>query len=125
MSKDKCTFNKNEMLIFPCSGGSNVGQIANEATKDLTALGWGKMYCLAGIGGKDNGIVASTKAAKRIIVIDGCSVQCARKTLGQSGFIPDLHVIVTDLGIKKNSFFMDVSEIETVIDKISSDENED
>ena len=126
MTKDKCTFNKNGMLIFACSGGSNVGQIANEAAKDLTNLGRGKMYCLAGIGGKDNSIVASTKAAKRIIVIDGCSVQCARKTLGQSGFIPDLHVIVTDLGIKKkNSFFMDVSEIEAVIDKISSDENED
>ena len=126
MTKDKCTFNKTEMLIFPCSGGSNVGQIANEAAKDLTALGQGKMYCLAGIGGKDSGIVASTKAAKRIIAIDGCPVHCARKTLEQSGFTPDLHVVVTDLGIKKkNSFFMDVSEIDAVIDKISSDENED
>jgi len=126
MIEDKCKCKPTEILIFPCSRGSNVGQIANEAAKDLTALGHGKMYCLAGISGKASGIVESTKAAKRIIVIDGCSVQCARKTLGQSGFIPDLHVIVTDLGIKKkNSFFMDVSEIEAVIDKISSDENED
>jgi uncharacterized metal-binding protein len=31
MTKDKCTCNKSKMLIFPCFGGSNVEQIANEA----------------------------------------------------------------------------------------------
>lgn len=125
MDKDECKCKPTEILIFPCSGGSNVGQIANEAAKDLTALGHGKMYCLAGIGGKASGIVESTKAAERIITIDGCPVHCAKKTLEQAGFTPDLHVVVTDLGIeKKNSFFMDISEIEAVIKKIRGDERE-
>lgn len=125
MIEDKCNCKPAEILIFPCSGGSNVGQIANEAAKDLTALGIGKMYCLAGIAGKDSGIVDSTKAAKRIIAIDGCLVHCAKKTLEQAGFILDMHVVVTDLGIeKKNSFFIDVSEIEAVIQKIRGDESE-
>lgn len=125
MTDDKCNCKPTDTLIFPCSGGSNVGQIANEAAKDLTALGHGKMYCLAGIGGKASGIVESTKAAKRIVAIDGCPVHCARKTLEQAGFTPDLHVVVTDLGIeKKSSFLMDVSEIEAVIQKIRGDESE-
>ena len=125
MIEDKCNCKPTEILIFPCSGGSNVGQISNEAAKDLTALGIGKMYCLAGIGGKDSGIVESTKAAKRIIAIDGCPVHRARKTLEQAGFTADVPVVVTDLGIeKKNSFFMDMSEIEAVIQKIKGDESE-
>jgi len=125
MSCDAWCRNSNKVFIFPCSEGSNVGQIANEAAKDLTALGCGKMYCLAGIGGKDSGIVESTKAAKRINAIDGRPVHYAKKTLEQAWFIPDMHVVVTDLGIKKkNSFFMDVIEIEAVIKEIRGDNSE-
>lgn len=125
MIEDKCKCKPTEILIFPCSRGSNVGQIANEAANDLTALGHGKMYCLAGISGKASGIVESTKAAKRIIAIDGCPVHCAKKTLEQADFTADVHVVVTDLGIeKKSSFFMDVSEIEAVVQKIRGDESE-
>jgi len=126
MTDNKCNCKPTEILIFPCSGGSNVGQIANEAAKDLTALGHGKMYCLAGIGGKVSGIVESTKAAERIIAVDGRPVYCAKKTLEQAGFTPDVHVVVSDLGIdKKSSFLKDVSEIEAVIQKISGDDSED
>lgn len=126
MTKNKCTCNKSKMLIFPCSGGLNVGKIANEETRDLMPFGRGKMYCLAGSDGKDSCIVASTKAAERINVIDGCPVHCARKTLEHAGFTADLHMAVTDFDIKKkNSFFMDVSENDAVIDKRSGDENED
>jgi uncharacterized metal-binding protein len=78
MVKEPCVCQPTEVLIFPCSGGSNVGQIANEAAKQLTKQGVGKMYCLAGIGGHISGIVESTKAAKKIIAIDGCPVICAR-----------------------------------------------
>jgi len=41
MKSDKCLCEPTEILIFPCSGGSNVGQIANETAKDLTTLDHG------------------------------------------------------------------------------------
>jgi len=38
-------------MILACSGGSNVGQLSNQAAVALTREGFGKMYCLAGVGG--------------------------------------------------------------------------
>lgn len=109
------------VLIFSCSGGSNVGQIANEAAKSLNTLVKGKMYCLAGVGGNVSGIVESTKAAEKIVVLDGCSVKCAMKTLDRAGFDVDVHVIVTDLDIKKRyDFFMDIEEIDKVVAEVNS-----
>jgi len=112
---DKCLCESAEVLIFPCSGSSNVGQIANKAALDLTALKKGKMYCLAGIGGHVSAIIESTKAAKKIVVIDGCPVNCARKTLEHAGFKLDVHVVVTKLGITKTAeCMMDIDEVNKV-----------
>ena len=122
MKEEKCLCEPTEILIFPCSGGSNVGQIANESAKDMTTLGHGKMYCLAGIGGHVSGLAESTKTAKKIVAIDGCPVACARKTLEHAGFKVDIHVIVTELGIQKVlGFMMDVSEINKVVEKIKGE----
>ena len=122
MKEEKCLCEPTEILIFPCSGGSNVGQIANESAKDMTTLGHGKMYCLAGIGGHVSGLVESTKAAKKTVAIDGCPVSCARKTLEHAGFKVDIHVIVTELGIQKVlGFMMDVGEINKVVEKIKGE----
>jgi len=118
---DQCLCKSTEVLIFPCSGGSNVGQIANEAAKDLTTLNKGKMYCLAGIGGHISGIIQSTQSAKRLVVIDGCPVQCARKTLEHAGFIADVHEVITELGFEKNhDFLLDVYDLESIVEKIVS-----
>ena len=122
MKRDKCLCEPTEILIFPCSGGFNVGQIANEAAKDLTTLGHGKMYCLAGIGGHVSGLVESTKAAKKIVAIDGCPVACTRKVLEHAGFKVDIHVVVTELGIQKVlGFMMDIEDIYKVVEKIKGE----
>ncbi|MCU0851062.1 MAG: putative zinc-binding protein [Candidatus Thermoplasmatota archaeon] len=119
MGKDTCVCQPTEMLIFPCSGGSNVGQIANEVAKELTTQGVEKMYCLARIGGHISGIVESTKAAKKIVAIDGCPVVCALTTLEHAGFRVDEHVIVTEVGITKESgFTMKDTDIWNVVEKL-------
>lgn len=124
MNKANCLCEPQNVLIFPCSGGSTVGQIANEAAKELTALGHGKMYCLAGIGGNIEVILRSTKAAEKIVAIDGCVIQCARETLEQKGFTPDVHVVITDLGIQKKSGFMtDTDEIDKVVNCVIGGES--
>jgi uncharacterized metal-binding protein len=100
--EDKCLCEPTEILIFPCSGGSNVGQIANQAGVKLTQEGMGRFFCLAGIGAHVSGMVESTKAGKMLIAIDGCPVACAKKTLEHAGFNIDEYVQVTDLEIEKN-----------------------
>jgi uncharacterized metal-binding protein len=55
-----------------------------------------------------------------LVAIDGCPVQCAKKTLEHAGFCVDIHVVVTDLGIKNmNDFMMDLDDIDTVVDCVT------
>lgn len=67
----------------------------------LTRDGKGKMYCLAGIGGRVSGIVKTTEAARVILAIDGCPLDCASNSLKQAGFTDFDHLCVTDLGLTK------------------------
>jgi uncharacterized metal-binding protein len=73
-------------LIFACSGGSDVGELSDRVTRRLTTSGVGKMYCLAGIGGRVNNILKNVEAADRLVVIDGCSTGCARQVMLAAGF---------------------------------------
>jgi uncharacterized metal-binding protein len=100
-SANACKCGEAPRLIFPCSGGSDVGEIADRAGRKLSAENVGKMYCLAGIGGQVSGILQTTNAAADILVIDGCPLDCAKKTLERAGFEKFNHFRVVDLGIEK------------------------
>ncbi|MBI0583204.1 MAG: TM0996/MTH895 family glutaredoxin-like protein [Methanomassiliicoccus sp.] len=96
-------------MIYPCSGGSNVGQISNEAAKAMVVRGLGKFSCLAGVGAHGEVFIASAKKAGRIVVIDGCATRCAYKMLKHVGIEPTVGVVVTDLGIEKDYERLDPS----------------
>jgi len=59
------------------------------------------MYCLAGVGGDVDMIVSNTRAAERLVVIDGCENDCAAKLLRRAGFRQFGHLRVTDMGLEK------------------------
>ncbi|CEP69270.1 DGC [Moorella glycerini] len=101
----KCTCEPAEIMLFPCAGGSNVGQLANQAAVKLDQEGAGKLFCLAGLGGHVQSIVESTKVARRIVAIDGCPIGCAKATVEHAGFPVTDYVMVTRLGIQKNHEF--------------------
>ncbi len=88
-------------LIFPCSGGSDVGEITDRTARRLTRDGVGRMYCLAGIGGRVSCIVDTTKSVETVLVIDGCPQDCARKTLEEAGMTGFRHLRLSDLNILK------------------------
>ena len=88
-------------LIFACSGAADVGEIADHAARKLTKEGVGKMFCLAGVGGRVDGIMKNTKAAETLLAVDGCPLHCARNTLEKAGFTKFQHVCLADLGLKK------------------------
>ncbi|MFC1539135.1 putative zinc-binding protein [Candidatus Latescibacterota bacterium] len=96
-----CTANVAPTLIFPCSGAADVGEISDRAARKLTRDGAGKMFCLAGLGGHVESFITNTNAAGKIIVIDGCPVDCAKKTLEHAGFADFEHIRITDLGCEK------------------------
>ena len=76
-------------------------QITNEVAKRLSFSGKAKFFCLAGIGGKVSGMVASVKGADRTLVLDGCSVACARKCMKNAGLGDFDYVVLTEMGIEK------------------------
>jgi len=99
--KTPCACGSAPKLIFACSGSSDVGAIADQAARKLTKDGTGKMYCLAGIGGRVSGIMATTESAAKILAIDGCPINCARKTLELAGFKKIDHLTLSDIGLQK------------------------
>ena len=119
MKKDKCLCEADEVLIFPCSGGSNVGQVANDTAKKLASQGIGDISCLAGIGGHISGFAEATRGVKKVIAIDGCPVHCARKTLEHAECPVTVHVVVTELGIRKTSNLLldkrDIAKVENAV----------
>ncbi len=96
-----CCAKESAIMILACSGCSNVGQIANQAAVELTREMFGRMYCLAGIGGGLQGFIQSAKDVPLIAAIDGC----ARATLQRAGIDSLRHIVLTDLGIEKNKNF--------------------
>ena len=88
-------------LIFACSGAADVGEVSDLAARKLASGGTGKMFCLAGIGGRVSGIMETTRVATAILAIDGCPLDCARKTLEQAGFAKFEHLRLSDLGMEK------------------------
>ena len=90
------------VMILACSGGSNVGQLSNQAAVELTQEGFGKLFCLAGIGGHLSGFVQSARDVPEMVVIDGCSKGCAKATLENAEVPLRNYVVLTDLGIEKN-----------------------
>lgn len=98
--KAKCC-SASPKLIFACSGAADVGAIADQAARALTREGKGKMFCLAGVGGRVSGIMKSTEAADKILAIDGCDLDCAKKCLEEAGFKAFEAMRVTDLDMVK------------------------
>jgi len=101
MANDCCTPGGN-VMILACSGGSNVGQLSNQAAVELTREGVGKMFCLAGIGGQLRGFVQSARDVAGMVVIDGCSLGCAKASLENAQVPMKSYIVLTDLGIEKN-----------------------
>jgi len=118
----KCACASSDMRVVTCSGGSNVGQIANQAAVMLAREKVAGFFCLAGIGAHIKGMVKSGKEADLIISIDGCPVQCAAKTMQHAEIEPAIQVIVTEFGIEKShDMIVDEKICARVIEKVKEE----
>lgn len=112
-----CGSNAGPKLIFSCSGCADVGELADQAARKLSRDGAGKMFCLAGISGRVSGIVKSTEIAQSILAIDGCSLDCTRKTLDIAGFARVNHLRLSDIGFEKGKTEVTPQTIAAVVAK--------
>jgi uncharacterized metal-binding protein len=114
MAEECCTPTVPRMILA-CAGGSNVGQLSNQAAVELTQEGFGKLFCLAGIGAHLSGFVQSAKDIPEMVVIDGCEVACAKGVLEQAGVPVRGYLVLTAMGIEKNkNLALNREEVEKV-----------
>jgi uncharacterized metal-binding protein len=97
----ECNCSAGEMMIFPCAGACNVGQLANDLAKGLSNDEVGKMACIAAIGAGGLMAINAAKQTKITLVLDGCPVGCAKKILERNGVSVTTQVVMTDIGLKK------------------------
>lgn len=101
MNEAKGSKNGSEKLIFACSGIADVGEIADRTGRKLHKDGVGKMWCISGIGAGLSNFIDSTKAAAKVLVIDGCPVDCGMKMMEKAGISNFAQIRITDLGFEK------------------------
>jgi len=90
-------------VVYACSGCSDAGELADRIARQLSRDGAARMSCLAGIGGRVKSLLATAANAERILVIDGCPLNCARHTLQLAGFRDFDHLELHRIGIRKGS----------------------
>lgn len=97
-----------ETALFVCFGAmSNVGAMtglaALEAVKRVEP-GKAGIFCLGGLPTQAPTVIAKTDSVKRIVIIDGCPLNCSRKIVEQAGYTPTKTInLVNDCGIAKKS----------------------
>ncbi|MDI6718246.1 MAG: putative zinc-binding protein [Methanomicrobiales archaeon] len=88
-------------VLFSCAGASSTGQVSNSAAVQLALEGYGILACTAGLAVQAPSTLQKVETAEELVAIDGCAVACARKILEREGLTADVHLVVTDLGVKK------------------------
>lgn len=78
-----------------------MGLATDRVARYLTIAGSGKMSCLAGIGGRLPGFIQGVKDAEKVVVIDGCKLECAARCMREAGCPDFIHVRLNDLGHEK------------------------
>ncbi len=120
-----------ENIIFTCFGGlSNTGITAAlasmEAVKEL-GLDKACIGCLGGLPVNVPPVYGKTKAAKKIITVDGCPKECSRKIVEDAGFkVTKSFVLARDIGMKKKALHEDIGgNLKSVMDYISEENVEE
>ncbi|RSZ60686.1 zinc-binding protein [Massilia atriviolacea] len=88
-------------LVYSCSGCSSAAQMANHLALALDRSGAAEMSCIAGVGGGVAPLVKLARSGRPVLAIDGCPLACARQCLAQHGVVPDKHVLLNELGVRK------------------------
>lgn len=89
------------MLVYSCSGSSNVAQLANYIAVRLDRLGLAEMSCIAGVGGDVRALVRKATSGQPVVVIDGCPLGCSEAVLAARGITPERTVRLHERGLKK------------------------
>lgn len=90
-----------KLQIVSCSGASNTGKYSDEVARILSNNGTAKMLCLARFSVDKEFAVNTKNEIDKLIVLDGCPINCAEKTMKENGIKNYTHINTTEFGIVK------------------------
>lgn len=94
--------NQARFQVVSCSGASNTGLFADAVARKLNKDNEASMICLAKVAIGDQILIEKVKSQiNKIVVLDGCSFNCAEKILGKEGITDTIHLNTTDFDIVK------------------------
>lgn len=89
-------------MLVSCSGASNTGCYADRVARMMAESGRANMICLPKIAINDLKLIEQVKKTnQKIVVIDGCPINCAEKIMKDHGIENFIHINTTDFGIVK------------------------
>jgi len=88
-----------KVVVYACSGASNLGQLANEIALRLDRLGLAELACLTEVGAEDGGALGSNE--RPVLSISGCASGCCAAMLARHGVEPVRSVVLAERGVAK------------------------
>lgn len=99
MKSNNCNESKVK-TVFACSGAADLGHISDLVAREMNRNKVGQMKCLAFVSAGITDMISSVKDTD-MLVIDGCSLDCGKKTFEENGLNEFRHLRLTDLGYEK------------------------
>jgi uncharacterized metal-binding protein len=104
--------------IVSCSGASNTGKFSDEVARKLMQTGNAKMLCLARFSVDEAFAEKSRNEISKLIVLDGCPINCAEMTMKNAGITDYIHINTTDFGIVKGKTPVTLEKIDEIVKHI-------
>jgi len=74
------------------------------------------MSCLAGIGGHVKSITSTVQKAPKLVMIDGCPLECGANSLRLVGITEFKHLKLHDLGVRKHESDVCETTVESLVE---------
>ena len=89
-----------ESTVFACSGAADLGQASDLLARKLHDKQIRQMKCLVFVSAGITEMIDSVRDTN-MLVIDGCTLDCGKKTFEKNGLNDFIHLRLTDLGYEK------------------------
>jgi uncharacterized metal-binding protein len=109
-----------KITIVACSGASNTGSYTDAIARKMAAGGEAKMLCLARFSIDKPWAEGAKKEIGKLIVLDGCPINCAEKIIQEAGIEDFHHVNTTDFGIFKGKTPVTNDKVDEIINYIKN-----
>lgn len=100
--------------ILPCNGACNTGCMTGKVALEFVDNEDINMVCALGLPLGIESITNNAKKNEKFIVLNGCAMKCASKSLDKADINNYEELILTDFGIQKNKNYKDETNIEKV-----------